>query len=289
LAEKPYFLHCVTPLPLYYAKPHVDQLIECVEAGVPITAGTVTIAGATAPITIAGCVVHSLATDLTAIVLSQIIREGSFCVGSSDASFMEVATGAIGAPSQSALAEMAMSEIFRMFGLPRMTSTAGWSLARRFNQDAAAEISNNMMQAFYSRPAICPYMGTLDEGITFSLHGLLLGDELAGQLRSMWRGIEVTDEMLALELTRKEGPRGNYLAQEHTAKYCRREAWNARYFGANFPTASGALSDEDLVDRIDRELQEILRNHQPEALPEQTLRDMQSIRQEFKQSGFVPG
>jgi trimethylamine:corrinoid methyltransferase-like protein len=284
LAEKPYFLHCVTPLPLYYAKPHIDQLIECVEADVPVTAGTVTIAGATAPITIAGCVVHSLATDLTAIVLSQIIREGSFCIGSSDASFMEVATGAIGAPSQSALAEMAMSEIFRMFGIPRMTSTAGWSLARRFNQDAAAEIYGNMMQAFYSRPAICPYMGTLDEGITFSLHGLLLGDELAGQLRSMWRGIEVTDEMLALELTRAEGPRGNYLAQEHTAKYCRRETWNARYFGAHFPTASGGLPDEDLLERIDRELQGILLNHRPEALPETTLAEMQSIANRFRQT-----
>jgi trimethylamine:corrinoid methyltransferase-like protein len=145
-----------------------------------------------------------------------------------------------------------------------------------------------MIQAFYSRPAICPYMGTLDEGITFSLHGLLLGDELAGQLRSMWRGIEVSDEMLARDLTRAEGPRGNYLSQEHTAKYCRREAWNARYFGANFPTASGALADEDLVDRIDRELQGILENHWPEPLSEKTLDEMQSIAQKFKESGWSP-
>jgi trimethylamine--corrinoid protein Co-methyltransferase len=199
-----------------------------------------------------------------------------------------VATGAIGGPSQSALAEMAMCEIFRELGIARMTSTAGWALARRFNQDAAAEIASNMTQAFYSRPAICPYMGTLDEGITFSLHGLLFGDELAGQLRSMWRGIEVTDEMLALELTREEGPRGNYLAHDHTAKFCRRESWSARYFGAHYPTASGALPDEDLVERIERELQEILLNHQPEALPEKTLQEMRSIAERFKQSYRAP-
>ena len=59
---------------------------------------------------------------------------------------------------------------------------------------AAAEIAANMTHAFYSRPAICPYMGTLDEGITFSLHGLLFADELAGLLRRMWRGIEVSAE-----------------------------------------------------------------------------------------------
>jgi trimethylamine:corrinoid methyltransferase-like protein len=284
LEEKPYFLHCVTPLPLYYAEPHIEQIIDAVEAGVPVTAGTVTIGGASAPITIAGCVVHSLATDLTAIVVSQVIREGSFCIGSSDASFMEVATGAIGAPSQSALAEMAMCEISRILGIPRMTSPTGESRARRFNQDAVAEISSDLMQTFYNRPAFCPYIGSMDEGITFSLHGLLLGDELAGQLRSMWRGIEVTDEMLALDLTRAEGPRGNYLAHEHTARYCRRESWNSRYFGAHLPTSSGALPDEDLVERIDRELQEILLNHKPEALAQETIRQMRSIAEKFKQS-----
>jgi len=284
LVEKPYFMHLVTPLPLYYAKTHIDQLIEAVEAGVPVTAGTVTIGGASAPVTIAGCVVHSLVTDLTAIVLSQIIREGSFCIGSSDASFMEVATGAIGAPSQSAMAEMAMCEISRILGIPRLTSTAGDSKARRFNQDAAAEISSNMMQAFYSRPAVCPYVGSLDEGITFSLHALLLGDELAGQLRSMWRGIEINDEMLALDLSRAEGPRGNYLANVHTANYCRRESWDSRYFGANYPTSSGALRDEDLVERIDRELQKILLNHQPPALAPEILRELRSIADKFRQS-----
>lgn len=283
LAEKPYFLHCVTPLPLYYAKSHIDQIVEAVEAGVPVTAGTVAIGGASAPITIAGCLVHSLATDLAAIVLSQVIREGSFCIGSSDASFMEVATGAIGAPSQAALAEMAMCEISRILGIPRMTSPTGESRARRFNQDAVAEISSNMIQAFYSRPALCPYIGGLDGGITYSLHALLLEDEFAGQLRSMWRGIEVDDEMLALDLTRSEGPRGNYLAHEHTAKYCRRESWDSRYFGANLPTASGVLPDEDLVERIDRELQEILLNHTPETLAQETIGELRSIAEQFRQ------
>ena len=284
LVDKPYFMHLITPLPLYYAKTHTDQLIEAVEAGIPVTAGTVTMGGASAPVTIAGCVVHSLATDLTAVVLSQVISEGSFCIGSSDASFMEVATGAIGAPSQSAMAEMAMCEISRILGLPRLTNIAGDSQARRFNQDAVAEISSNMTQAFYSRPAICPYVGSLDEGITFSLHALLLADDLAGQLRSMWRGIEVNDEMLALELTRAEGPRGNYLANEHTAKYCRRESWNSRYFGANYPTSSGGLPDEELVERIDRELQDILLNHQPAALAPEILREIRSITERFRQS-----
>jgi trimethylamine--corrinoid protein Co-methyltransferase len=182
------------------------------------------------------------------------------------------------------MAEMAMCEIFRIFGIPRLTNIAGGSQARRFNQDAVAEIAGNMMQVFFTRPAVCPYVGSLDEGITFSLHGLLMGDDLAGQLRSMWRGIEVTDEMLALELTRAEGPRGNYLANQHTSKYCRRESWNTRFFGAHVPTSSGGLTDEDLIERIERELQDILLNHHPEALAPEILREMRSITDRFRQN-----
>ncbi len=283
LAEKPYFMQAVTPLPLYYTKTHTEQLAEAIEAGVPVTVGTVTIGGASAPVTMAGCIIHSLVTDLTAVVLSQIIREGSFCIGSSDASFMEAATGGVGAPSQSAMADMAMCEISRILGLPRLTSPAGDSNAQCFNQDAVCEISSNIMQVFYTRPAVCPYLGSLDEGITFSLHALLLADELAGQLRSMWRGIEVNDEMMALELTRIEGPRGNYLANEHTANFCRRESWDSRYFGANFPVSSGGFEAVDLVERIDSELQGILLNHQPVPLPPEILLKMRSIAQRFRQ------
>ena len=81
LAEKPYFTHQITPLPLYYAKTHSDQIIRAAECGIPAMVGTVSIGGGTAPYTIAGCMTHSLATDFAGMVLSQLVREGSFCIG----------------------------------------------------------------------------------------------------------------------------------------------------------------------------------------------------------------
>ena len=35
LAEKPYFTQIVTPLPLYYAKTHSDQIMRAAECGIP--------------------------------------------------------------------------------------------------------------------------------------------------------------------------------------------------------------------------------------------------------------
>ena len=56
-----------------------------------------------------------------------------------------------------------------------------------------------------------------------------------------------------LDLIDSVGPLGNYLANEHTVKYCRSESWNSRYFAANYPLSSGTLADEELVERIERD------------------------------------
>ncbi len=139
-----------------------------------------------------------------------------------------------------------------------------------------------MMQTFYSRPSSCEWMGLL--GGAYSLHALLYGHELASMLRRMWQGIRVDDDMLAMELTRREGPRGNYLAQWHTADHCRTEMWEARYLEANMPLSSGDLPDRDLIERIDDDLREILQNHRLEPLPDPVLEKMRAIQAAFEKS-----
>ncbi len=282
LAEKPYFMQIVTPLPLYYAKTHTDQIITAIEAGVPVVTGTVTIGGASAPITMGGCLVHCLATDLAAIVLGQLVRKGSFCIGGSDPDFIEPATGGRGGFPQGSMSDTVLCQVCRILGIPSMTGLAGESRAPRFNQDAAWQISATMMQTFYSRPATCDYLGLVDEGLTFSLHALLCTSDLAGLLRSMWRGVRVDDEALALDVTREEGPRGNYLAQPHTAEFCRSEAWNSRYFGAQQPLSLSPLPHVDLFGRLDQDLREILSNHNPEPLPESIRKEVHSIQRSFE-------
>ncbi len=113
LSDKPYFLQIITPLPLNYHAMHTDQLIQAVRAGVPVSIGTLPIGGASTPITTAGSIVNSLATDFAAMVLAQLVRRGSFCIGSSDVCFMEPATGSIGNFAQTSLADLVMCQVRR--------------------------------------------------------------------------------------------------------------------------------------------------------------------------------
>ena len=267
LVAKPYFLHIVTPLPLDFHAQHTDQIIAGALAGIPLSVGTLPIGGASTPITTAGSMVISLATDFAAMVLAQCVRPGCFCIGSSDVCFMEPATGGIGNFAQTWLADMAMCTVRRHLGLPSFTGAVGYSSARRFNQDAVAEISYSLIQAFYSRPTTIDYLGTLDEGMTYSLHALLLGADLAGLLRTMWAGVPIDDEMLALDLAKGVGPRGNYLSRRHTVRHCRSNLWQSRYFGASLPIRAAAKPDRNLLARIDDDLRELLANHLPEPLP----------------------
>ena len=281
LAEKPYFLQIVTPLPLNYAKTHVDQVIMAARAGVPVSVGTLPIGGASSPITAAGCIVQSLATDFAGMTLGQLARRGSFVIGSSDVCFMEPATGGIGNFVQTSLADMVMCQVRRELGIPSFTGIGGQCAARSFNQDAVWEVSSNLMQTFYSRPATCDYLGSIDEGMTYSLHSLLLCNDLAGLLRSLWQGVAVDDAALALAEAKAVGPRGNYLALDHTASHCREQLWPTRYFGPHLPTRMGSLADRDLYERIDQDLRALLATHVVPDLPAGVLHAMEAIRARF--------
>lgn len=267
LREKPYFLHTITPLPLMYWNSHIDQLILAARSGIPQSIGTLPIGGASAPITMAGCMVNSLATDFAGMVLAQLAAPGSFAIGSSDVRFMEPATGSMGNTPQVWLADIAMHQLRRKLGLPSFCGIAGRASARRFNQDAVWEISGSMSQAFFSRPATLDYLGLIDNGMAYSMHALCFCDELAGLLRTMWQGVRVDADTMALDLAHAVGPRGNYLAQPHTARHCRDQLWPARYFGAHLPLSAGTLSDQDLLQRIDADLRHRLATHRPLPLP----------------------
>ena len=95
----------------------------------------------------------------------------------------------------------------------------------------------------------------------------------------------VDEDNLALELAKKVGPLGNYLAEQHTATHSRSQAWSSRYFGAKMPLSDDGQPDLDLVERIDNDLRQILKKHRPDALDDDVLQEMRAIQERFA-AGF---
>ncbi|MFZ1726336.1 MAG: trimethylamine methyltransferase family protein, partial [Albidovulum sp.] len=259
LAAKPYFLHLVTPLPVNFAASHIEQILIGARAGVPLSVGTLAIGGASSPITVAGCIAQCLATDFAALVLGQLARPGAFCVGSSNGYFMEAATGGIGNNTQLMLGEQMICQCRRHLGLPSFTGIGGDAKSPRFDQDAVWEISTLMTQQFFTRPATCDYLGSIDQGITFSLHALLLCHDLAGMLRQLWQGAGFDRDGLAYDVMADVGPFGHFLGHTHTAAHCREANWASAYFGARAPLSTNDVPAQSLFARIDADLRERLR------------------------------
>jgi trimethylamine--corrinoid protein Co-methyltransferase len=87
---------------------------------------------------------------------------------------------------------------------------------------------------------ILPGAGNLDSQSCLSLLQLVMDDEILASVKRMVGGIEVDDEQLALPVFDEVGPRGQFIATDHTAQHFRslylqsalrdrqsRQAWEA--------------------------------------------------------------
>lgn len=287
LREKPYFSFMVTPLPLYYAKQHIEHIFLCIENGIPLFPATTSIGGASAPVTIAGSLVQCLATDFACIVLSQLIETGSFCACGSVPVFMDPATAELGGLPEMALAELARRQVLRALGLVNAGGTAGSCAGRKeFDKYNLSIATHTMLQAFYSQPGYCWCLGSIDSLMAYSLHALLYCHDLVGWVRRMWKGIRVDDETLALHVIREVGPAGDYLAETHTARHCRTEMWDPRYFHLAWEEDSEGqhANRKQMMHVIDKDLRKLLANHRPEPLPESLKDRLHSI---YKKYGVI--
>ena len=93
----------------------------------------------------------------------------------------------------------------------------------------------------------------------------VIDNEIIGMTMRAVRGIEVTDETIALDAYRRVGPGGNFLADPHTIKWMRREHYlprlSDRQLRINWEKAGSPTVEEKAVAAAKR----ILKDHKPSA------------------------
>lgn len=283
LREQPYFSHLISPLPLNFTKNHIEQIFLCAENAIPIMSTSMGIGGASSPITIAGNVVHCLATDFACIVLSQLIQEGSFCACCTVPAFINPADGLLGGLPETSLAELARCQILREMDLPLGGSGAGIGGGGNYldghNIAVAALL---MMSACFSRPGLSFGLGSINLMNTFSLHALIYCNELVGWIRRMWKGIEVNEDTLALDVTRAMAPGAGYMAEMHTAIHCRTELWRPDcLFTFGMADSSGDNAPDQMIQLLDERLNDVLSNHQPQPLTPSVAKKISGLQHKY--------
>jgi trimethylamine--corrinoid protein Co-methyltransferase len=103
--------------------------------------------------------------------------------------------------------------------------------------------------------------------LTVSYEKLVIDDEIIGRCLRVLRGIEVTEETLAVDLIEEVGAGGDFLGQEHTVRYMRSEFAKATVSDRETRPKWAEEGKKDAFRRAHEKVLKILAQHQPRDIP----------------------
>lgn len=215
--------------PLVLGDDALEKIIFCAEKRIPQICYGAPQAGSTGPATFAGAIVQGTAESLIGLVITQLVRKGAPFIYGAFATIMDMRTTifSYGAPEMT-LMGAALAQMSHYFKLPYF-GTAGCSDAKLPDAQAAAEATLSCMAAGLSGANLIHDCGLLDHGSLASPAFMVLVHEVIDMLNPIFRGIEIDDEHMALEVIHSVGPGGHFMNSDHTSEYFR-EVWYSNMF-----------------------------------------------------------
>ena len=226
LAERPVAIFDVCPSPpLMWSDLTCQNMIDCARHGIPAQLISMPMAGATAPVTIAGAVVQHTAESMSGVTICQLAAEGAPIVwGGSPAVFdMREGTTPMGAVG-TWMIDVSYTEVGKALGLPTHVYLS-MSDAKVVDAQCGLESAGSTLMAALAGVNMVSGAGMMDFESCQSCEKLVIDAEIIGMAKRLIAGVEIRDEPIALELIRKMGHRGDYLGQLHTLKWFREEQY----------------------------------------------------------------
>jgi trimethylamine---corrinoid protein Co-methyltransferase len=202
--------------PLRLDTPMLEGVIQMARRNQVVVLTPFTLAGAMAPVTLAGALVEQHAEALAGLVMTQVVRPGAPFVYGGFTSNVDMKSGA---PA---------------FGTPEYMKTAivGGQLARRLSLPYRSSNTNaaNSLDAQAAYESVFSLWGAIMGGANFLMHGagwmegglqasfekMALDADLLAMVAEFLRPLRVDEAELALEAMREVGPGGHFFGAEHT-------------------------------------------------------------------------
>lgn len=273
----PLFVAYIEPIsPLKNDRTAVEKLLFAAEKKIPAMYTPCPSSGATAPATIAGMLVQSLAETLLATVMCHLKNPGMPLImgGVTTLLDMKQSTYSYGAPELS-LASAANTDISKWLNLI-MFSTGGCSDSKILDEQAAAEQMMNLFYAYLSGANLVHDVGYIDHGTNASLESLVLNQEMIGMVKQFGKGINTDDEHLALDLIEKQGPGGEYVTTDHTFEHWK-EWFRPKLQDRSDYETWVKNGSKTMGDRVKERTQYLLDNHKPEPLEDGLKKELRKV------------
>ncbi len=200
--------------------PMADGIVDFALAGQVQMITPFTLAGAMAPVTIAGALTLAHAETLAGLTLAQIARPGAPVVYGSFTSNVDMKSGspAFGTPEY-VKAQIGAGQMARHVGLPWRSSNA--TASNSPDAQCAYESQMSLWGALVGGANFVLHAaGWLESGLSASYEKFILDIEQLQMLAEVMQPLGVTDDDFGLDAISEAGPAGHFFGTQHTmARY----------------------------------------------------------------------
>jgi len=209
-----------TSSPLRLDTPMLQGLIEMATAGQVSIVTPFTLAGAMAPVTIAGALTLQNAEALAGIAFAQLVRPGAPVVYGGFTSNVDMKSGApaFGTPEYMKAAIVG-GQLARRYDLPYRSS--GVCAANTVDYQAALETTLSHWGAIKGGGNLIKHAaGWLEGGLSAGFEKFITDIDLLHKIAEYLTPLDVSEDALALDAIREVGPAGHFFGTDHTqARY----------------------------------------------------------------------
>ena len=202
-----------------YSEDSCQNLLDCVEYGIPLEIVPVTLMGLIAPVTLVGATVFHTVDVLAGLVMAQIIRPGHpILFGGAPAAFhMKAATSPMVAIEALHL-DVAYAAVGDYLGIPTQGYMA-LSDTKHLDAQAGAETFGSALLAALAGINSVSGPGMLDFVLTFSLPKLIVDNDFCGQALHFCREITPADDLPTLGIVEELMREDHLITAEHTLEH----------------------------------------------------------------------
>jgi trimethylamine--corrinoid protein Co-methyltransferase len=219
LLDHPVIGVSVNPLsPLRFGTEPIDAMLAYARRRQPVFILPCILAGATGPVSLLGTAVLQNTEMLAGAVFLQMINPGTPVVLSpaSSVTNMRKATYITGSPEGHLINIAGLQMVLDFYSLPSRTM-AGLTDSKIVDCQAGYETMQNIMLSMLSGVHLVnEALGVLDSIMTTSYEKFVIDEELLSRVLRMMKGIEVSEEALAVDVIQQVSHGGNYLVHPST-------------------------------------------------------------------------
>jgi trimethylamine--corrinoid protein Co-methyltransferase len=281
---------CPSP-PLNWSEFASQNLVDLARAGVPAEIVSMPLAGATAPVTLAGSVVQHAAECISGIVIHQLAQPGAPIVWGGAPAIFDMRTGKtpMGA-IETVMLDLAGTQVGKYLGLPTHAYLVAGD-GRRIDAQVEMESGISAVLGALAGINMISGAGMLDFLACHSIEKLVIDAEAIASAQRLLEGVEPRGESLAVDMFAQTGLRGDFLKLKETRALFRKEQHvPSAMIDRGLSAPNGATPD--IVERARLRAEELVASYERRALPADREHEMILFAQrEGKKAGLegLPG